>query len=145
MIKTKKGQEIIIKDIYENRTVLEEWRAPGKYSPVNIFDDNNSTCFAEGGRHWFITLSMETVDPVICDEIRILGGLSKNKDIFLKNNRPKEIIIYFSKSYDKDWFLNMADSFARSIVKITNPDASGEKYEAALKIATAAAKTLIIS
>ena len=90
---------IEIEDIYDTRGVLEEWQYPGKYSPVNIFDNDVNTVHAENSEGYHMLLDIKFKQPVECDAIQVLGGVATNKDIYQKNNRPKEVVVYV---YDTD-------------------------------------------
>jgi hypothetical protein len=89
-------QIISINDVYGDQKTLEEWNNPGKYSPVNMFDDDSTTCFAEGNRDQRTAIFIDLKFDIECDEVQILSGLSKDKNTFLSNNRPKEIVLWLS-------------------------------------------------
>jgi hypothetical protein len=88
-------QKAVVDSIYEEFEVLDEWNKPGLYSPANMFDDDVSTCFAEGDRHDQFTIRLSLKKEIECDEIGILGGLAKSEELFEHNNRPKIFSIYF--------------------------------------------------
>ena len=90
---------IEIEDIYDTHGVLEEWQYPGKYSPVNIFDNDVNTVHAENSKGYHMLLKIKFKQPVECDAIQVLGGVATNKDIYQKNNRPKDVVVYV---YDTD-------------------------------------------
>jgi len=87
-------QKAVVDTVYEEFEVLDEWNKPGLYSPVNMFDNDLSTCFAEGNDQEMFAIYFSLKKTIECDEIRILGGLAKSKELFEQNNRPKEIVIY---------------------------------------------------
>lgn len=89
------AQKAVVDTVYEEFEVLDEWNKPGLYSPVNMFDNDLSTCFAEGNMQDEFTILLSLKKEIECDEIRILGGVTKSKELFEQNNRPKKIIIYF--------------------------------------------------
>src|SRR6056297_3359192 len=81
---------------------LEEWKSPSKYSPINDFDDNLNTCYAEGMHNSHRGRFEIYFDKYIdIDEIKFAPGYFKNKTLFKKNNRVKRISLYF-KNKDAD-------------------------------------------
>jgi len=80
--------------------ILEEWESPGKYSPINMFDDDIRTCFAEGNDEDQFTLYLQLEIPITCDEVQVLGGVALNDDLYIKNNRPKELTIWLYETYE---------------------------------------------
>jgi len=92
------AQKAVVDTVYEEFEVLDEWNKPGLYSPVNMFDNDLSTCFAEGGRHDHFILRLALRKEIECDEIRILGGVEKSKELFEQNNRPNKFAVYFYNS-----------------------------------------------
>jgi len=82
---------IEIEDIYDTDGVLEEWQYPGKYSPVNIFDNDVNTVHAENSEGDYMLLRMRFKQTIECDEIQVLGGVAVDTDLYQKNNRPKEV------------------------------------------------------
>ena len=71
---------IEIEDIYDTRGVLEEWQYPGKYSPVNIFDNDVNTVHAENSEGDYMLLRMRFKQTIECDEIQVLGGVAVNTE-----------------------------------------------------------------
>jgi len=110
-------QKAVVDAVYGRFEVLDEWNKPGLYSPVNMFDNDLSTCFAEGRNNDFFTIFLSLKNEILCDEIRILGGVAKSNELYEQNNRPKEIIVYLysggseyafndnSKKYEKEFLL----------------------------------------
>lgn len=94
-------QLIEIKDIYEDQKVLEEWNNPGKYSPVNILDNNPSTCFAEGRLDDKASISIIFSSEIFCDEIQVAIGCTNIEELYTKNNRPREVIVWLSSSEEE--------------------------------------------
>lgn len=92
------AQKAVVETIYEEFEVLDEWNKPGLYSPANMFDNDLSTCYAEGDRHDQFTISLSLKKEIECDEIRILGGLAKSKELYEQNNRPKIFSLIFYNS-----------------------------------------------
>lgn len=82
--------------------ILEEWKSPGKYSPINMFDNDINTCFAEGNDDDTFILEFQLETPITCDRIHILGGVASNDDLYMKNNRPKELTIWLCET-DEDF------------------------------------------
>ncbi|MGB4268199.1 MAG: hypothetical protein WBK20_03350 [Spirochaetota bacterium] len=75
--------------------VLEEWKRPGRYSPINMFDNDTDTCFAirkNNGNDFIVELQLES--PITCDRMEVLGGVALNEDLYVKNNRPREFIVW---------------------------------------------------
>jgi len=96
-------QEQYLNVIYACETlggILEEWESPGKYSPINMFDDDIRTCFAEGNYEDQFTLRLQLETPITCDEVQVLGGVALNDDLYIKNNRPKELTIWLYETYE---------------------------------------------
>ncbi len=103
---------IEIEDIYDTRGVLEEWQYPGKYSPVNIFDNDVNTVHAENSKGYHMLLKIKFKQPVECDAIQVLGGVATNKDIYQKNNRPKDVVVYV---YDNKVSMGNENFFGKKI------------------------------
>jgi len=80
--------------------ILEEWKSPGKYSPINMFDDDIRTCFASRNNTDDFTLILQLETPITCDEVQVLGGVALNDDLYMKNNRPKELTIWLYETYE---------------------------------------------
>jgi len=75
---------------------LEEWKYPGRYSPVMAFDGDKSTCFAEGELNNGFNFVIRFKKNVNIDEIRIMNGYGKSEALFKKNNRINDIKVIFS-------------------------------------------------
>lgn len=84
---------VLISEITSDNPVLEEWKTPGVYSPVNILDGNIDTCYAV--REDNINIRIKFVTPLKIDEIRIMNGFGKNDTSFSENNRVSNCEIYF--------------------------------------------------
>lgn len=88
-----------IDSIYSKPFVVDEWKNPGLYSPVNIFDGDVTTSYAATTCDTFfetshgIDLTILFKKNILIDEIRIMNGLGRNDDLFKKNNRIKNIKI----------------------------------------------------
>ena len=96
-------QEQYLNIIYACETlggILEEWKSPGKYSPINMFDDDIRTCFASRNNTDDFTLILQLETPITCDELQVLGGVALNDDLYMKNNRPKELTIWLYETYE---------------------------------------------
>jgi hypothetical protein len=89
----EQNQWVRIDYIQSYSGVLDEWKNPGLYSPVNIFDVDASTSYAG-----YIYCKIYFDKPVNIDEIRIINGFAKNDDLYLKNNRIREFRISFDNS-----------------------------------------------
>ena len=75
--------------------ILEEWKSPGKYSPINMFDNDTGTCFAirkDNGNDFILRLQLEA--PITCDRMEVLGGVALNEDLYMKNNRPRKFTVW---------------------------------------------------
>lgn len=75
--------------------ILDEWKYPGKYSPINAFDDDIKTCYAEG----WDALYKGSFDIVFnrtisIDEIQFEPGFFKDEITFQRNNRVKILSIH---------------------------------------------------
>jgi len=90
----------LVKGVYlgERTYSLEEWKYPGKYSPVNAFDSDSTTCFAEGRKKSGISFYLVFTKNIKIDEIRILNGFGKSEKLYRENNRIKEFRISLSKN-----------------------------------------------
>jgi len=77
-------------------SVLDEWRIPGKYSPVKAFDGNPLTCFAEGSDINLFSIRVKFNRGGYVDHINLLNGICKSKELFIKNNRIKVLYLHFS-------------------------------------------------
>mgnify|MGYP001490768035 CR=1 FL=1 len=80
----------------ESVYVLEEWKSPGKYSPIMAFDGNSSTCFAEDTSDNRLNIMLRFRKEILIDEIRIINGFSKSEDLFQKNNRIRNLMLEFA-------------------------------------------------
>jgi hypothetical protein len=80
-------------------TAFEEWKHPGKYSPVMAFDGDRSTCFAEDESDNSFDFGIRFEKDIQIDEVRIMNGNGKSEDLFKKNNRVIELKVVFY--YDK--------------------------------------------
>lgn len=94
--------------------VLEEWKSPGKYSPINMFDNDITTCFAEGNEDDNFILDIQLEQPITCDRMQILGGVAKNDDLFMKNNRPKEVKMWLYES--EDAFKKDKETYSQTVI-----------------------------
>jgi len=109
---TQQNQSIIIDYIHSDALVVDEWKNPGLYSPVNILDGDINTSYAQRPCQGFryssipITLTIRFKNPVTFDEIRIMNGFGRNEELFKKNNRIKKMLIGVSPietgKYDND-------------------------------------------
>ena len=65
--------------------VLNEWKSPGRYSPINAFDGDLKTCYAEGWREMNTGVFEIKFDRCITiDELRFAAGYFKSKSLFEK-------------------------------------------------------------
>ncbi len=93
--KNNNEQNIEIEKIHSTRLspVLDEWKFPGRYSPLNAFDGNKKTCYAVNREKFVFTITFKK--RIIFDEIRIAAGLFANEKYYKFNNRVKEIKVKF--------------------------------------------------
>lgn len=83
-------QSTSIDYIFSGAMVLDEWKKPGLYSPVNMFDGDMGTCYAEGLDDGYdIAFEIYFDKPVYIDEIRVVNGFAKNDEYFYNNNRAR--------------------------------------------------------
>jgi hypothetical protein len=93
----QQNQSVSIDYIHSGAIVVDEWKSPGLYSPVNIFDGNLNTIYAQRKCRSFryeskgINFTVRFNRSVQIDEIRIMNGFGKNTDLFRKNSRIKSI------------------------------------------------------
>ena len=87
----KHSQKITIDNINIDYCSLDEWKQPGRHSPLNAFDNKIETCFAEGyeGSGFIIRLCLKNIIKI--DEVRIAAGYFKNDKLFKMNNRVKAL------------------------------------------------------
>lgn len=76
--------------------VLDEWKVPGKYSPLKVFDGDRSTCFAEDIDKGSFGFEIKLDKGVFIDEISVLNGFCKSKKLYNENNRLKRITFSFN-------------------------------------------------
>ncbi|MCK5852703.1 hypothetical protein KAH27_06690 [bacterium] len=76
----------------------------GRYSANNLFDGDQSTCWAEGVKGSGIGEKLFMVIPENINGLKFVNGLAKNAAIFKKNNRVKEfkLTIYGGIYTDED-------------------------------------------
>jgi len=114
----------IVRDISLGESVysLEEWKYPGKYSPVNAFDGDPSTCFAEDTSDNGLSIKVRFKEPIHLDEINIMDGFTKSKEYFYKNNRIKEVkvIFYFAKNRIGEEIIKLKDQMEFQKLKLKN-------------------------
>lgn len=106
----KTAQNVKIISIDTDAKIVDDWKTPGRYAPVNVFDDDPSTCFA-GGREAkrssdvYLTLEIQFEKTVFIDEIQILSGFAKDEKSYDENSRVKKLWLYIyplSRNSEKD-------------------------------------------
>lgn len=105
------GQNIYldIEEIYGVYPILEEWLHPGKYSPVNMFDNDINTAHVQENYQGKLLVEIQFKSAIKCDEIKLLGGNAKNYNLFKKYNRPKALSV---------WLYDTSNSFIENNVKL---------------------------
>lgn len=80
------------------------------YSPDNLFDGNNNTCWAEGASDGGINQSIfiKSHEEIWIKSISITNGYCKNYELYRNNNRVKKIKISFD---DKELYFDLSDNF----------------------------------
>jgi len=100
-----------------------------KYGPHNLFDNDYKTSWVEGVEGPGIGESIHVVIENNTKMINIFPGYGENKDLFIKNNRPKKLKLsvfvginprghvtergyaYKVKKYNKTYFINLKDQY----------------------------------
>ncbi len=101
-------QSVILADYVVSWTkIVDDWKTPGRYAPVNLFDGKVSTCFAVQNYNKKMvtdTIHLEvTLDKLIyIDEIRVVNGFAKDQKSFYENTRVKKFVLNLSVSTGKD-------------------------------------------
>lgn len=95
------SSEVKIEYIRSNYFVLDEYKYPGKYGPINAIDGDLTTCLAEGADDSKIEFEVQFAESITIDQINIANGYAKIKDLFLNNNRMKTVYFYYSDENDK--------------------------------------------
>ena len=99
-------QKVSVTDISTSSKIVDDWKTPGRYAPVNLFDGDVATCFAvEAIRKNVITDSIGVTvlfnKPVNIDEIKIANGFAKSQKTFDENTRLKKLNLYIFKPEGK--------------------------------------------
>lgn len=89
------------------------------YDPFKAYDNNLSTAWSEGvegdGIGEVLIYPLCDSDRIENENLRIFTGYAKSKDLWLKNNRPRNIKIFILKSTEHSW--NKNTSFPMDITE----------------------------
>lgn len=90
------------------------------YDPFKAYDNNLSTAWSEGvegdGIGEVLIYPLCDSDRIENENLRIFTGYAKSKDLWLKNNRPRNIKIFILKSTEHSW--NKNTSFPMDITVV---------------------------
>jgi len=120
-------QNVKITDLYYDAwdcKIVDDWKRPGLYAHVNLFDGEPSTCFAvETDNKEMVTdnigLLITFNKSIHIDEIGIINGFAKNRKTFIENTRIKKLNLKFAElsqnssadsSYSEDNILKDIDT-----------------------------------
>jgi len=106
---SKPNESATITEIVSQYSFLEDWKDPGLYSPVNVFDNNKNTCTATD--NGYLRFEVRFNKDIIIDEIKIINGFGKSKDLFYKNNRVKQLRVSYQNPNSKEKNYAYGDDF----------------------------------
>lgn len=121
VLKAESVKSINAVSIKSGSTSAEEWKNPGRYSPVKAFDGKSDTCAAEGDNLNWLYIEVKFEKDVDIDEIRIMNGFGKNEELFKKNNRVGKLSIFFNSGNKllKKEIVTLKDQMEFQSVKLT--------------------------
>jgi len=120
-LKSETINGINVVSIKSETAIFEEWKNPGRYSPVKAFDGKTDTCAAEGESSNSFSIEVKFEKEVDIDEIRVMNGFGKSEDLFKKNNRAGQCSIFFKNKEKllKREIITLKDQREFQTVKLT--------------------------